>query len=271
MNIKQLFSAEIFDKFRSEPVTRTGGNSSSSATLEVSDTDFSKMMKEIKDYINEPQEKQAKTKTATGNQAAAEAQLCLLLQQLKLAQRNADLKNELEASITNKRHRNRNIENLKDVHFDKEHTFKIDKMDDKDIEFFKEFSKNPEVAIQSFNQQLNQANMAVPATDGQISYKSVELSQELYEIIEKAYNSQKPVRLDFESGSSVILKINATGQLSAEFVSRDLMMENLIKNNIQSLRDKLDSEGIPYKEISYKQNQQQQQQKKKDNDESNGG
>jgi flagellar hook-length control protein FliK len=58
--------------------------------------------------------------------------------------------------------------------------------------------------------------------------------------------------LDFDGNSSVILKVDAEGKLTAEFISSDKAMESLLKNSIPQLRNKMDNEGIPYKDISYK-------------------
>ena len=72
--------------------------------------------------------------------------------------------------------------------------------------------------------------------------------------MEYSFKSQKPVRLDFNGNSSVILKMNNNGKLIAEFISNDKAMEYALKSSIPNLKDKLDSEGIPYEEIFYKDN-----------------
>jgi hypothetical protein len=141
---------------------------------------------------------------------------------------------------------------------DKESSLKISKIDQNDIEFLKKCSENPEININSVNPQSAVVNYVInnniekTAESGLVSYKSLNVSKTLVNIIEYAHKTQKPVRLDFEGDSSVILKIDNEGKLTAQFISSDKAMENLLKNSLPQLRNKMDSEGLPYKEISYK-------------------
>lgn len=132
--------------------------------------------------------------------------------------------------------------------------FKIDmdSMNNKDIDFLKQFMDNPNAVINNFNSQSLQVNVSFSDQSEQVSYKSFNISKGLSDLIEYAYRSQKPVRLDFDNNSSIILKINNEGKLSAEFMSSNKAMEHILKNSLPHLRNRLDSEGIPYKEIIYK-------------------
>ncbi|OGI01970.1 MAG: hypothetical protein A2104_01625 [Candidatus Melainabacteria bacterium GWF2_32_7] len=139
-----------------------------------------------------------------------------------------------------------------------------DSLDNNDIAFLKQLIDNPNAVINSLNNQNLQANLAIPDASGQVSYQSLNISKGLADLIEYAYKSQKPVRLDFEGNSSIILRINNEGKLSAEFMSSNIAMEYILKNSVPHLRNRLDSEGIPYKEIVYrdrnkKHNQQEQE------------
>lgn len=146
----------------------------------------------------------------------------------------------------------------KNIEFN-EHKFSInlEKLDKNDIEFFKEcFVDRKDVQIDVVNIQNMQANITIPQAGEQVSYKSFNISKGLAGLIEHAYKSQKPVRLDF-GNKSVILNIDKAGKLSAHFMSNDQAMEYAIKSNLHYLRDKFDSEKIPYKELSYKHKRQQ--------------
>lgn len=127
----------------------------------------------------------------------------------------------------------------------------LDHLKKEDIDFLKTCLENPSV---TFNTQNLQADFAVQNQNGQISYVSANVSKTLFNLMEYSFKAQKPVRLDFNGNSSVILKMNNNGKLIAEFISNDKAMEYALKSSIPYLKDKLDSEGIDYEEISYKDN-----------------
>lgn len=169
--------------------------------------------------------------------------------------------------------KNESIKNIKQVIFnnnlpDRSKKIKInfDSLNDNDIKFLKHCIDNPNMVVQNLQPQNLQPNFAIADASGAGSYKSVDFSKSLSNLIEYAYKTQKPVRLDFDNNSSVILKIDKQGKLSAEFMSSNAAMENLLKNNIPHLRNRLDSEGIEYNEVLYKGKDKN---KKQDNEESN--
>jgi hypothetical protein len=141
---------------------------------------------------------------------------------------------------------------------EKNSSFKIDKLDENDIDFLKKCADNPNMIVNSVNPQnmvinyTQYSNIQGKNTTADVSYKSLNVSKSLVNLIDYAYKSQKPVRLDFEGNSSVILKIDIEGKLTAEFISSDKAMESLLKSSILQLRNKMDNEGIPYRDIYYK-------------------
>jgi len=135
-----------------------------------------------------------------------------------------------------------------------------------DIEFFKMCVDNPAMLVSQMNNQDFQLNFSIPGESGQISYKSLNLSKDLFNLIEKAYQNQKPIRLDFEGNSSVILRIDAQGRLGAEFMSSDKAMESLLKSSIPNLAHKFDTEEIPYTKIIYKDNNKKHDKKEQKGD-----
>ena len=130
----------------------------------------------------------------------------------------------------------------------------FDSLKKKDIDFLRTSLENPNVTLNNLNFQNLQANLSVQNSSGQVSYKSLDVSKGLFSLIEYSFKAQKPVRLDFNGNSSVILKMNNDGKLIAEFISNDKAMEYVLKSSIPGLKDKLDAEGIPYEEILYKDN-----------------
>lgn len=152
------------------------------------------------------------------------------------------------------------------VNFDKIHShsigdksetksYNLDSMSDKDFKLLINGLQDKNTVIQGINNptgQNHQLNCSVTNQAGQISYKSIDVSKGVANLIEKAYKTQMPVRLDFEGNSSVILRIAADGKLSAEFQSSNKAMEDILKNSIPSLRNRLDAEGITYKAVFFK-------------------
>lgn len=145
---------------------------------------------------------------------------------------------------------------------DKEFKIDFDNFDKKDIDFITTCLENRSVTL---NPQNLQADFTVQSTDGQISYKTIDVSKSLISLIEYSFKTQKPVRVDFNGNSSVILKMHNNGKLVAEFISNDKAMEYMLKSSIPGLKDKLNTEGIPYEEISYKDNSKNKERKKGDN------
>ena len=137
---------------------------------------------------------------------------------------------------------------------DKEFKFNLDHLRKEDINFLKTCLENPSITLNNLNPQNLQADFAVQNQGGQVSYKSFDVSKGLFNLMEYSFKTQKPVRLDFNGNSSVILKMNKDQKLVAEFISNDKAMEYVLKSSIPNLKNKLDSEGITYEEISYKDN-----------------
>jgi hypothetical protein len=133
-----------------------------------------------------------------------------------------------------------------------------------DIEFFKICAEKGGISLNDINLQAAQIKVALTSAANEISYKSVDISKGLASLIEHAYNTNKPVRLDFQGDSSVILRIDNKGLLSAHFISGNPATEYALKTALPELRHKFETEGIPYKELSYRDNPQQNR-KNKDN------
>lgn len=82
--------------------------------------------------------------------------------------------------------------------------------------------------------------------------KATEVSKALMNLIEEAYKTQKPARIDFDNNVSVILRITKDGKLSADFIPGDKAVEEYLKNNIGTLKTKLEEQNIDYGDIMYK-------------------
>ncbi len=82
--------------------------------------------------------------------------------------------------------------------------------------------------------------------------KSAGVSKVLMNLIEEAYKTQKPVRIDFDNNVSVILRIGRDGKVNAEFIPGDKAVEEYLRNNIGYLKDRLENQNLDYGDIMYK-------------------
>ena len=84
------------------------------------------------------------------------------------------------------------------------------------------------------------------------SLKSTEVSKALMNLIEEAYKTQKPTRIDFDNNVSVILRIGRDGKVSAEFLPGDKAVEQYLRNNIGYLKERFEEQNLEYGDIIYK-------------------
>lgn len=103
--------------------------------------------------------------------------------------------------------------------------------------------------------------------DGEISYKGFELSPKLAELIEKGYKTGRPIRLELDPNSALVLKIR-NGQVSAEFVSNDKAAAFAMQQELDDLRNRMAARNLPVGTLEYKYQDSRQRQKDDENSES---
>lgn len=96
----------------------------------------------------------------------------------------------------------------------------------------------------------------------EVIQKTISVTNQLTELIEKAQHTQKPVRITFDNDVSVILKIDKHGKITAEFIPGNIEAENYLKNNIASLKQRFDEQNLPYNDLLYRQNNKRNKNKK---------
>ena len=96
--------------------------------------------------------------------------------------------------------------------------------------------------------------------------QNIQVSSVLMEKLTESLKTNKPFRIDFDKDISVIIKVNKDGKLSANFIPGDKAVEQYLRNNIASLRQRFDDENLPYSELSYNNSRERRQQRKKEND-----
>ena len=91
--------------------------------------------------------------------------------------------------------------------------------------------------------------------------KSAKVSKTLADMLAKAMNENKPVRIDFDNNISVIIKIDRAGKISADFLPSSQVAEAYLKENLPLLKQRFDDNNIDYNEL----NQRKQKQDTEDN------
>lgn len=123
-----------------------------------------------------------------------------------------------------------------------------------DAMFFSELvEKTDFIAKENGNANSFQITLLKVVNDANAqNLKSTEISKSLMNLIEEAYRTNKPMRIDFDNNVSVILRIGKDGKVNAEFIPSDRAVEQYLRNNIGYLKDKLDEQNIDYGDIMYK-------------------
>jgi len=97
--------------------------------------------------------------------------------------------------------------------------------------------------------------------DGEISYRGFEISPKLAELIEKGYQSGRPIRVELDPESAVVLKIH-NGQVSAQFVSSDKNASAMMQQGLDDLRNRMLARNLPVGQLEYQYRDPGQPQKK---------
>ncbi len=139
-------------------------------------------------------------------------------------------------------------------------TFNYDviNMSDSDANFFANLVQNTDMSMKSIAAQINDA-----ANSGtQNVQQNVQVSSVLMEKLSDSMKTNQPFRIDFDKDVSVIIKVNKDGSLAANFIPGDKAVEQYLRNNIASLRQRFDEQNLPYSQLSYSNSRQQQQQRR---------
>lgn len=86
-----------------------------------------------------------------------------------------------------------------------------------------------------------------------LSYKGFEISEGLRKMLEQAYKTQKPIRIDLSDNASIILRLQRNGRVSAEFVPNDKVTALFFEQNLSELRNRLESKQLPYGDLIVRQ------------------
>lgn len=101
--------------------------------------------------------------------------------------------------------------------------------------------------------------------------KSANVSKAIMNLLQKANDTKKPVRLDFDNNITLVLRVDKEGKVDAQFFPSDKIAEEYLKNNIPFLKQQFEQKEIRYSNINYHsqkdENHQKNKQQKEENDE----
>ena len=131
-------------------------------------------------------------------------------------------------------------------------------MSDSDANFFANLVQNTDMSMKSIANQINEQM----AEGDQNIQQNVQVSSVLMDKLAESMRTNQPFRIDFDKDVSVIIKVNKDGSLAANFIPGDKAVEQYLKNNISSLRQRFDEQNLSYTQLSYSNSRQQQQQRR---------
>ena len=125
-------------------------------------------------------------------------------------------------------------------------TIEIDTKEIENIDamFFLNIASNSDTQ----NLQIKDETSVIDAAN----YKTMEVSKTVGDLILKAQENNKAVRLDFDNRVTVVLRVAKDGKIDATFFPQEKEVENYLKNNIDYLKVRFDEQNIAYSNISYK-------------------
>ncbi len=136
------------------------------------------------------------------------------------------------------------------------------KISESDANFFLNLTQTNDVSMSNIVAQgQNLLNDGVDITKVK---QNVEVSQTLLNALKEARETNQPLRIDFASNVSVILRVGRDGVLSAQFIPGDKVAEQYLKNNIEALKSSFDEKDLPYNELSYSNSSKEQNRKRRE-------
>ena len=132
-------------------------------------------------------------------------------------------------------------------------------MSDSDANFFANLVQNTDMSMKSIASQIDNAM----ASDAQNVQQNVKVSSVLMEKLSESMKTNQPFRIDFDKDVSVIIKVNKDGSLAANFIPGDKAVEQYLRNNISSLRQRFEEQNLPYSDLSYSNSRRQQQERRR--------
>lgn len=109
-------------------------------------------------------------------------------------------------------------------------------MNEADVQVFAELVGGKDLYLNDFSQENMQ--------------KSLRVSKNLIDALAKSMEDNKPLRIEFDNGISVIIKISRDGKLSADFLPSTQVAEAYLKENLPLLKQRLSEQNLDYDELN---------------------
>jgi hypothetical protein len=125
-----------------------------------------------------------------------------------------------------------------------------------DVDYLKQ-AVIPNIPILMGNVPIQNVFPTTP--EGEISYRGFNVSPPLSELIAHGYKTGRPIRVELDSDSAIVLKIR-DGRVSAEFVSVEQSAALAMQNEFAELRNRLVARNLPVGTLEARYNPEHQQQ-----------
>ena len=209
-----------------------------------SNMEFNSDGQPFSDFMNEQQKSKDGLKSSAKDLAEEKAIMSTMEENIAIANKNMALS------------KTKTVENEHGIQkYDKKTNLVVDTvvsydkviMDKSDVEFFTNLVEKG----------------VVDMSEVQGAEKSAKVSKTLADMLLKAMNENKPVRIDFDNDISVIIKIDRAGKISADFLPSSQIAEAYLKENLPLLKQRFDDNNIDYNELSQRKQKQDTEDNKK--------
>jgi len=137
-------------------------------------------------------------------------------------------------------------------------------MSETDAKFFADLVTKTDMTANSvaaeFERALQQGNIKTVQSTAKATFA-------LIDALKESAKNHQAFRVDFDKDISVILQVDKGGKINANFIPGDAAVENYLRNNIQSLRQRFTDENIAYGDLTYSQSRNQKNNKERNNKE----
>ena len=134
-----------------------------------------------------------------------------------------------------------------------------------DAKFFADLVQNTDKTLQDVMTDLKSNTEQTV----QKASQHVKVSSTLMNALNEAVKSNQPVRINLDKDVSVIIKVDKDGALSATFIPGDKAVEEYLRQNISTLRQRFDEQELSYRDLSYSRQKQNQEQNRRNNNKEN--
>lgn len=137
-------------------------------------------------------------------------------------------------------------------------------MSDADAKFFADLVSKTDMTAGSVAAEFEKA---MQNGNVKLVQSTAKASAALIEALKESAKNHQAFRVDFDKDISVILQVDKGGKINANFIPGDAAVENYLRNNIQSLRQRFTEENISYGDLTYSQSRRQRNNKDRNNKE----